>query len=58
MDALVVRSPGTLQIDGERVVVPDAEELLVQWDVGCADGRLRLRMEVRRPGTELPALAR
>ena len=28
--ALVVRSPLALQIDGQRVVVPDAEELLVQ----------------------------
>jgi hypothetical protein len=42
--ALVVRSPVALQIDGRRVVVPDAEELLVQWDVGYADGRLRLKM--------------
>ncbi len=56
--ALVVRSPGTLQIDGQQVLVPDAEELLVQWDVGYADGRLRLWMEVRWPGTELPARAR
>jgi hypothetical protein len=53
--ALVVRSPGTLQIDGQRVLVPDAEELLVQWDIGCADGRLRLRMEVRWPGTAATA---
>ena len=56
--ALVVRSPGALQIDGQRVVVPDAEELLVQWDVGYADGRLQLQMEVGWPGTELPAVAR
>jgi hypothetical protein len=49
--ALVVRSPAALQIDGQRVRVPDAEELLVQWDVGFADGRLRLQMEVGRPGT-------
>jgi hypothetical protein len=56
--ALVVRSPVAPQIDGQRVVVPDAEELLVQWDVGYADGRLQLQMEVGRPGTELPAPAR
>lgn len=56
--ALVVGSPVTLQIDGERVLVPDAEELLVQWDVAYADGRLQLQMEVRWSGPELPALAR
>jgi hypothetical protein len=55
--ALLVRSPGPLQIDGERVVVPDAEELLVDWNVSCADGRLRLQMEVRRPAAELPTVA-
>ena len=56
--ALVVRSPGALQIDGQRVVVPDAEELLVQWDVGYADGRLQLEMVVRWPGGERAAVAR
>jgi hypothetical protein len=45
--ALVVRSPASLQIDGERVAVPDADDLLVQWDVGYADGRLELQLEVR-----------
>jgi amphi-Trp domain-containing protein len=55
--AMVVRAPVTLQIDGERVVVPDAEELLVDWDVSCADGRLQLRMEVRWPAAELGAVA-
>ena len=49
--ALVVRSPAALQIDGQRVMVPDAEELLVQWDVGFADGRLQLQMEVSWPGS-------
>jgi hypothetical protein len=48
--ALVARSPVALQIDGQRLVVPDAEELLVQWDVGYADGRLQLKMEVGWPG--------
>jgi hypothetical protein len=52
--ALVVRSPAALQIDGQRVRVPDAEELLVQWDVGFADGRLQLQIEAGWPGTELP----
>ena len=56
--ALVARSPVALQIDGQRIVVPDAEELWVQWDVGYADGRLQLQMEVGWPGTELPAVAR
>ena len=56
--ALVVRSPVALQIDGRRVVVPDAEELLVQWDVGYADGRLQLEMVVRWPGGERGAVAR
>jgi hypothetical protein len=56
--ALVVRSPVALQIDGQRVVVPDAEELLVQWDVGYADGRLQLEMVVRWPGSERAAVAR
>lgn len=56
--ALVVRSPVALQIAGQRVVVPDAEELLVQWDVGCADGRLQLEMVVRWPGGERAAVAR
>jgi amphi-Trp domain-containing protein len=55
--AMVVRAPVTLQIDGERVVVPDAEELLVDWDVSCADGRLELQMEVRWPAAELGAVA-
>jgi hypothetical protein len=49
--ALVVRSPAALQIDGQRVMVPDAEELLVQWDVGFADGRLQLQMEMSWPGS-------
>ena len=56
--ALVVRSPGALQIDGQRVVVPDAEELLVQWDVGYAAGRLQLEMVVRWPGGEREPVAR
>ena len=56
--ALVVRSPVALQIDGQRAAVPDAEELLVQWKLGYADGRLQLKMEVGSPGTELPAPAR
>ena len=56
--ALVVRLPGALQIDGQRVVVPDAEELLVQWDVEYADGRLQLEMVVRWPGGERAAVAR
>ena len=56
--ALVVRSPLALQIDGQRVVVPDAEELIVQWDVGYADGRLQLEMVVRWPGGERTAVAR
>jgi hypothetical protein len=56
--ALVARSPVALQIDGQRVVVPDAEELLVQWDVGYADGRLQLEMVVRWPGGERGAVAR
>jgi hypothetical protein len=56
--ALVVRSPVALQIDGQRVVVPAHEELLVQWELGYADGRLQLKMEVGWPGTELPAPAR
>jgi hypothetical protein len=55
--ALVVRSSVPLQIDGERVVVPDAEELLVEWAVRCADGLLQLHLEVRRPTAELPAAA-
>jgi hypothetical protein len=55
--AMVVRAPVTLQIDGERVVVPDAEELLVDWDVSCADGRLELQMGVRWPAAELGAVA-
>jgi hypothetical protein len=53
--ALLVRSPAALQIDGQRVMVPDADELLVQWDLGFADGRLQLQMEVGWPGTELSA---
>jgi hypothetical protein len=56
--ALVVRSPVALQIDGQRVVVPDAEELLVQWDVGYADGGLQLEMVVRWPGSERAEVAR
>jgi hypothetical protein len=56
--ALVVQSPAALQINGQQVMVPDAEELLLQWDVGFADGRLQLQMEVGRPGTELPATPR
>jgi hypothetical protein len=56
--ALVVRSPGSLQIDGQRLVVPDAEELLVQWDVGYADGQLQLQMVVRWPDGERAAVAR
>jgi hypothetical protein len=56
--ALVVRSPMALQIDGQRVVVPDADELLVQWDVGYADGWLRLELVVRWPGSERAAVAR
>jgi hypothetical protein len=55
--AMVVRSPVTLQIDGDRVVVPDAEELLVHWDVSCAEGRLQLQLDVRWPAAELPAAA-
>ena len=56
--ALVVRSPAALQIDGQRVMVPDAEELLVQWDVGFADGRLQLEMVVRWPDGERAAVPR
>jgi hypothetical protein len=56
--ALVVRSPVTLQLDGERVRVPDAEELLVQWDVRYADGRLHLNIEVRWPDPDGPAAGR
>jgi hypothetical protein len=56
--ALAVRSPVTLQIDGARVLAADAEELLLQWDVGYADGRLQLQLEVRWRGTGLPALVR
>jgi hypothetical protein len=56
--ALVVRSPSALQIDGQRVAVPNAEELLVQWDVGYADGRLQLEMVVHWPGGERTAVAR
>jgi amphi-Trp domain-containing protein len=55
--AMVVRAPVTLRIDGERVVVPDAEELLVDWDISCADGRLELQMEVHWPAAELEAVA-
>jgi hypothetical protein len=39
-------------------VVPDAEELLVQWDVGYAAGRLQLQMVVRWPASERAAAAR
>jgi hypothetical protein len=51
--ALVVRSPVLLQIEGESVVAPDSDELLVEWDVSCADGLLQLQLEVRPPTTEL-----
>ena len=55
--AMVVRSPVTLQIDGERVVVPDAEELLVHWDVSCDDGRLQLQLDLHWPAAAVPAVA-
>jgi hypothetical protein len=55
--ALVVRAPVTLQLDGERIVVPDTEELLVRWGVSCADGRLQLQMDVRWPAAAVPAVA-
>lgn len=47
--ALVVPEPVTLHIDGEPVLLPDVDELLVQWDVGYADGRLELQLQVRWP---------
>jgi hypothetical protein len=47
--ALVVRAPATLQIDGERVLVPDADELLVEWDVGYGDRGVQLRLQVWWP---------
>jgi hypothetical protein len=55
--AMVVRSPETLQVDGEQIRVPDGEELLVQWSVSYAGDRLQFEMQVRSAAAELPAVA-
>jgi hypothetical protein len=50
--ALVVRAPTTLQIDGEQVLVPNADELLVEWDVGYGERGLQLQLQVCWPDAE------
>jgi hypothetical protein len=49
--ALVVGRQDVVHIDGEQILIPDGDELILRWETRRDDGGLRLELEATEPGS-------